>query len=143
MARKLMKTTGTSESEIFAELYARFADKDEAAKALACKLCEQAAFMQVTLAELAERIRREGAVIVTKNGNQYFVLGYPVLLDDTYAYSEAILGDWSTVYGNMPLNATVRSSFSIDTNSYKYLGVAMFDCKPTKDDAFVKVVKSA
>lgn len=81
--------------------------------------------------------------LVTMQGNQYFVLGYPVMLDDTYAYSEAILGDWSTVYGNMPLNATVRSSFSIDTNSYKYLGVAMFDCKPTKDDAFVKVVKSA
>lgn len=80
--------------------------------------------------------------LVTQQGNQYFVLGYPVLLDDTYAYSEAILGDWTTVYGNMPLNATVRSAYDINTNSYKYGGVAMFDCKPTKTNAFVKVVKA-
>ena len=81
--------------------------------------------------------------LVTQQGNQYYVLGYPVLLDDTYAYSEAILGDWTTVYGNMPLNATVRSAYDINTNSYKYNGVAMFDCVPTRKDAFVKVVKAS
>ena len=71
MAKKLKKSTGTSEGEIFADLFAQFADKDDAAKALACKLCEQAAFMQVTL---AERIRTEGAVITAKNGNGFDIL---------------------------------------------------------------------
>lgn len=74
MAKKLKKSTGTSEGEIFADLFAQFADKDDAAKALACKLCEQAAFMQITLAELAERIRTEGAVITAKNGNGFDIL---------------------------------------------------------------------
>ena len=80
--------------------------------------------------------------LVTNEGNTYFVYGYPVMLDDNVTLGEAYLGDFKKMVGNLAQNVTVKSGFDIDTNSYKYLGVALFDCKVAVGEAFVKLVKA-
>lgn len=80
--------------------------------------------------------------LVTSEGRNYYIYGYPVQLDERVALHEAYLGDLYTVIGNMPEDVTVTSAFDIDTNSYKFLGCAMFDCKPSMSDAFVKLEKA-
>ena len=81
--------------------------------------------------------------IVVMSGGSYYIYGYPVQLDQRVKAHEAYLGDLYTVIGNMPEDVTVTSAFDIDTNSYKFLGCAMFDCKPSMSDAFVKLEKAA
>lgn len=80
--------------------------------------------------------------IVTREGKDYFIYGYPVMLDSRIDANDAYLGDFTTVVANMSEDITVKTSFDIDTNSYKYLGVSMFDCKPSLSDAFVKLTKA-
>lgn len=81
--------------------------------------------------------------LVTREGNQYYIYGYPVMLDERITLHEAFLGDFKAgYYGNMPEDVNVVNSFDINTNSYKYLGVAMFDGKPVVEKAFVKLVKA-
>ena len=80
--------------------------------------------------------------LVTSEGRNYYIYGYPVQLDERVALHEAYLGDLYTVIGNMPEDVTVTSAFDIDTNSYKFLGCAMFDCKPSMSDAIVKLEKA-
>lgn len=81
--------------------------------------------------------------IVVMSGGRYYIYGYPVELDQRVKAHEAYLGDLYTVIGNMPEDVTVTSAFDIDTNSYKFLGCAMFDCKPSMSDAFVKLEKAS
>lgn len=80
--------------------------------------------------------------IVTMSGSNYYIFGYPVTLDERVKLHEAYLGDLYTVVGNMPEDVTITSAFDIDTNSYKFLGCAMFDCKPSMADAIVKLEKA-
>lgn len=81
--------------------------------------------------------------IVTVQGNTYYIYGYPVMLDERVTLHEAYLADLYTVVGNMPEDVTITSAFDINTNSYKFLGCAMFDCKPSMADAIVKLRKAA
>ena len=82
--------------------------------------------------------------LVTREGNQYYIYGYPVMLDERIPLHEAILGDFRAgYYGNMPEEINVVNQFDIDTNSYKFLGAGMFDGKPALPDAFVKLRKAA
>ena len=39
-------------------------------------------------------------------------------------------------------NIGVKSAYDIDTNSYKYSGIAIFDCAPAIGEAIVKLVKA-
>lgn len=80
--------------------------------------------------------------IVTVQGNNYFVYGYPVLLSDYVKEHEAFLGDYKKVCGNLAENIGVKNAYDIDTNSYKYSGIAIFDCVPAIGEAFVKLVKA-
>lgn len=80
--------------------------------------------------------------IVVMSGGSYYIYGYPVELDQRVKAHEAYLGDLYTVIGNMPEDVTVTSAFDIDTNSYKFLGCSMFDCKPSMSDAIVKLEKA-
>lgn len=80
--------------------------------------------------------------IVTVQGNNYFVYGYPVLLSDYVAEHEAFLGDFKKVCANLAEDIGVKSAYDIDTNSYKYSGIAIFDCTPAIGEAFVKLVKA-
>lgn len=79
--------------------------------------------------------------IVTVQGNKYFVYGYPVLISDYVAANEAYLGDFKKMVANLAENITVRSAYDINTNSYKYSGIAIFDSKVALGEAFVKLAK--
>ena len=81
--------------------------------------------------------------IVTVQGNNYFVYGYPVLLSDYVKEHEAFLGDFKKVCANLAENINVKNAYDIDTNSYKYSGIAIFDCTPAIGEAFVKLAKKA
>lgn len=80
--------------------------------------------------------------IVTVQGNSYFVYGYPVLLSDYVKEHEAFLGDFKKVCANLAECINVKNAYDIDTNSYKYSGIAIFDCQPAIGEAFVKLVKA-
>lgn len=82
--------------------------------------------------------------IVTVQGRDYFVYGYPVLLDDNVTIHEAYLGNFKkAIVANLSEAINVVSAFDIDSNSYKYLGSAMFDSKIAIGEAVVKLVKAA
>ena len=81
--------------------------------------------------------------IVTVQGNNYFVYGYPVLLSDYVKEHEAFLGDFKKVCANLAENINVKNAYDIDTNSYKYSCIAIFDCTPAIGEAFVKLAKAA
>jgi HK97 family phage major capsid protein len=80
--------------------------------------------------------------IVTVQGNNYFVYGYPVLLSDYVKDHEAFLGDFKKVCANLAENIGVKNAYDINTNSYKYSGIAIFDCQPAIGEAIVKLVKA-
>lgn len=80
--------------------------------------------------------------IVTSEGKNYFVYGYPVILDERVTLGEAYLGDIKTIVGNLPQSIQVKGGYDVGTNSYKFNGVAMFDSKAPITDAFVKLVKA-
>lgn len=79
--------------------------------------------------------------IVTVQGNSYFVYGYPVLLSDYVKEHEAFLGDFKKVCANLAESVNVKNAYDINTNSYKYSGIAIFDCTPAIGEAFVKLAK--
>lgn len=82
--------------------------------------------------------------LVVREGSNYYVYGYPVHLDERIAQGEAILGDFRAgYYGNMPEDVTVTGSFDVKTNSFLFLGSAIFDGKVVLPSAFVKIVKGA
>lgn len=80
--------------------------------------------------------------IVSVQNNEYFIYGYPVLLSDCVADHEAFLGNFKKVCANLAEDIGVRSAYDINTNSYKYSGIAIFDCAPAIGEAIVKLVKS-
>jgi HK97 family phage major capsid protein len=80
--------------------------------------------------------------IVTVQGNNYFVYGYPVMLDEDVPVHEAYLGDFKKVVGNLSEAVNITSQFDINSNSYKYLGCAMFDSKIADANAFVHLAKA-
>ena len=52
------------------------------------------------------------------------------------------MGDFKKVCANLAENIGVKSAYDIDTNSYKYSGIAIFDCAPAIGEAIVKLVKA-
>lgn len=80
--------------------------------------------------------------LVTREGSQYFIYGYPVMLDERVTFHEAFLADFTQYYGNLPEGVNVVSDFDLNTNSFKYLGSAIFDGKPALESAFVKLIKA-
>lgn len=81
--------------------------------------------------------------LVRIEGGKYYIYGYPVTLDERVPLHEAYLADLYTVVGNMPEDITITAGLDLDFNGYKFLGCAMFDCKPTMPDAVVKLRKAA
>ena len=82
--------------------------------------------------------------VVTANGGDYYVIGYPVSFDDRQKDHEAILGNLFRGYvGNLSEDVTVTSQFVTRENAYDFLGCAMFDGKVQAVEAFVKIVKGA
>lgn len=81
--------------------------------------------------------------LVTREGNTYYIYGYPVLFDERVTFHEAFLGNIKkAIVGNLAQNVSIKSAFDIKTNSYDYLGSAMFDSKVAIGEAIVKLVKA-
>lgn len=80
-------------------------------------------------------------LVKVENGN-YFIYGYPVILSDEVADGVLFLGNFKKYVGNLGRDIEVKNQFDINTNSVKYLGVAIFDGKPACTDAFIKVASS-
>lgn len=82
--------------------------------------------------------------LVTKEGNTYYVYGYEVMFDERVTYHEAFLGNYKkAIVGNLAEAVNVTSAFDIKTNSFDYLGSAIFDSKVAIGEAVVKLVKAA
>ena len=81
----------------------------------------------------------KSSIVRFDGGNTAYVYGVEVLVDDNIADSTVLAGDMSKVIGAMAEDITVREGFDIDTNSYKYLGVALFDVAVGVSGAFAKI----
>ena len=68
--------------------------------------------------------------------------GYDILVDDNVADSTVLAGDMNKVIGAMGEDIAVREGYDINTNSYKYLGVAMFDVKIGVTSAFASLTNA-
>ena len=77
--------------------------------------------------------------IVRFDGGAATVYGVEVLLDDNVADDTVAAGDLSKMIAAMAEDVTVRQGYDINTNSTKYLGVAVFDVKVGLASAFAKI----
>lgn len=80
--------------------------------------------------------------LISVEGNRYYVYGYEVIISDEVSNNVAYLGNFKKYVGNFAQDIEVKNSFDIDTNSYKFLGVCVFDGEPACADAFVKIATS-
>ena len=98
------------------------------------------------------------AAIVDSVGNPIFVpntidgvggrlMGYPVIVDDYVetTASSLYLGKFSDVVGNLSegIHVDADESAGFNSNSIVYRGIAVFDSKPAKGDAIVRLVTTA
>ena len=67
---------------------------------------------------------------------EYRILGADVLFTDSVEDDVVIYGDFRKYVANFAAPQNVVSQFDIDTNSYKYLGAAVFDGKVALAEAF-------
>lgn len=77
--------------------------------------------------------------LVYRDGNRYFMLGYEVSLSDKN--TNLIFGNAKKFVGNLAEDINVKDAYDIDTNTYKYAGVAIWDGKVADATAF-QVLKS-
>lgn len=80
--------------------------------------------------------------IVRFDGGLATVYGIPVNLDDNAAADTVLAGDLTKVAGAMGESIAVRQDYDINTNSYKYLGVALFEGKVALNAAFGKLTQA-
>jgi HK97 family phage major capsid protein len=76
-------------------------------------------------------------------GGQAHIYGIPVVLSDYVDYHTAYLGDYKKIIANLAEDISIKSAYDINTNSYKYSAVAIFDCVPALGEAFVKLIKAS
>jgi len=72
--------------------------------------------------------------LVYRDGNTYYMLGYPVRISDKA--SNLIFGNGKKFVGNLAEEINVKSVYDIDTNTYKYAGIAIWDGKVADGTAF-------
>lgn len=81
--------------------------------------------------------------LVVWDNSVYRILGYEVMWTDSLKDDVVLLGDFRKYVANLSAPQRVISQFDIDTNSYKYLGVAQFDGKVALAEAFVLIKPDA
>lgn len=79
-------------------------------------------------------------LVVFENG-VYKLLG--VAIECTESVAGILLCDPRKFVGNLAEQINVKSAYDINTNSYKYLGVALYDGKVAIDEAFQKLTVAA
>ena len=74
------------------------------------------------------------------------IMGYPVVVDDyvTSTNDALYLGKWTDVVGNLSedIHVDVDASAGFTANALMYRGLAVFDSKPAKTDAIVRLVST-
>ena len=77
--------------------------------------------------------------LVNFEGGKATVYGMDVLVDDHIADDTILAGDMEMAVAELSEDVNVEKQFDIDTNSWKFLGSAMFDVKPGVNGAFAKL----
>ena len=77
--------------------------------------------------------------LVRFDGGLATIYGRAVLLDDNMADNKLLAGDWSKMVCAIAEDINVKRAYDIDTNSYKFLGVSVFDCKVGINAAFSEI----
>ena len=99
-----------------------------------------------TIAQIVASAGRPIFVPDTVTGIGGRLMGYPVLVDDYVNTSRKTLylGKWTDVVGNLSEDIHVDSdeSAAFASNAIMYRGVAVFDSKPAKADAIVRLVST-
>lgn len=72
--------------------------------------------------------------LVVREGETYKLLG--VAIECTESVAGILLCDPRKFVGNLAEQINVKSAYDINTNSYKYLGVALYDGKVAIEEAF-------
>ena len=98
------------------------------------------------IAQIEDSAGRPIFVPDTVNGMGGRLMGYPVVVDDyvTTANKALYLGKWTDVVGNLSEDIHVDSdeSAAFSSNAIMYRGIAVFDSKPAKGDAIVRLVST-
>jgi len=98
------------------------------------------------IAQIVDSSKRPIFVQDTENGVKGYLMGYPVVVDDyVTSDNDAIyLGKWTDVVGNLSedIHVDVDASAGFTANALMYRGLAVFDSKPAKNDAIVRLVST-
>lgn len=105
----------------------------------ACWIMSKKTFWQ-DYADLQDNAKH--SLVKFENGKTY-IQGYEVEFIDNVKLNEAYLGDPTTVAVNFGSDVRIRDGYDLDTASYKYLGIGVFDCKPAVASAWVKMAKAS
>ena len=99
------------------------------------------------IAQIVDSAKRPIFVPDTVNGIGGTLMGYPVVVDDFVGTTDnaLYLGKWTDVVGNLPEDITVDrdESAGFTANAVVYRGISVFDSKPAKGDAIVRLVSTA
>ena len=98
------------------------------------------------IANIVDSSKRPIFVQDTAAGVPGRIMGYPVVVDDyvTSANDALYLGKWTDVVGNLSedIHVDVDTSAGFTANALMYRGLAVFDSKPAKTDAIVRLVST-
>ena len=98
------------------------------------------------IANIVDSSKRPIFVQDTAAGVPGRIMGYPVVVDDyvTSANDALYLGKWTDVVGNLSedIHVDVDASAGFTANALMYRGLAVFDSKPAKTDAIVRLVST-
>ena len=99
-----------------------------------------------TIAQIVDSAGRPIFVPDTVTGIGGRLMGYPLVVDDYVNTSRKTLylGKWTDVVGNLSEDIHVDSdeSAAFASNAVMYRGIAVFDSKPAKGDAIVRLVST-
>jgi len=78
--------------------------------------------------------------VVTKEGNSFFLRGYPVKFSGKVGADVLFFGALKRgIVGNLSGEINVEKQRNLGYNSWDILGWGMFDCKPTKNGSIIKI----
>jgi len=99
-----------------------------------------------TIAQIVDSVGNPIFVPDTISGVGGRLMGYPVIVDDYVSTDDGALylGKWTDVVGNLPEDIHVDrdESAGFTANAILYRGIAVFDSKPAKADAIVRLVNT-
>jgi len=99
------------------------------------------------IAQIEDSTGRPIFVPDTVNGVGGRLMGYPVIVDDYVPTTKSALylGKWTDIVGNLSeeIHVDVDESAGFVSNSLMYRGIAVFDSKPAKGDAIVRLQSTA